>query len=282
MAEEQTRGPRPTRPHLAGGRRARACSSRSSCCPPSSRRGCRSCHSSPAEPSRRPSRRSPGIEPAIKFPNDVLVGGRKVAGILAESSEGRVVLGIGVNVNQTLEQLADGRADRADLAPPRARRAGRPRAAARGDPAAARARLRRLGYGYLSVRLTFPAASGRRCGQCARAAARKEKAPARTARVTRFPFTVRRTVAGSLTRKRSFRKERARSAGATVSILNDAVCTTVPMSFVAVSRPGVLPVLQTGWRSRRPSAGPTAGRPSRPESASSLPGRSRAEPPRHA
>jgi BirA family biotin operon repressor/biotin-[acetyl-CoA-carboxylase] ligase len=46
-----------------------------------------------------------GIEPAIKFPNDVLVGSRKVAGILAESSEGRVVLGIGVNANQTAEEL---------------------------------------------------------------------------------------------------------------------------------------------------------------------------------
>jgi BirA family transcriptional regulator, biotin operon repressor / biotin---[acetyl-CoA-carboxylase] ligase len=46
-----------------------------------------------------------GIEPSIKFPNDVLIRGRKVAGILAESSEGRVVLGIGVNVNQTLEEL---------------------------------------------------------------------------------------------------------------------------------------------------------------------------------
>lgn len=46
-----------------------------------------------------------GLEPAIKFPNDVLIGGRKVAGVLAESSEGRVVLGIGVNANQTLEQL---------------------------------------------------------------------------------------------------------------------------------------------------------------------------------
>jgi BirA family biotin operon repressor/biotin-[acetyl-CoA-carboxylase] ligase len=45
------------------------------------------------------------LEPAVKFPNDVLIGGRKVAGILAESSEGRVVLGIGVNANQTLEQL---------------------------------------------------------------------------------------------------------------------------------------------------------------------------------
>jgi len=49
-----------------------------------------------------------GLEPAIKFPNDVLLGGRKVAGILAESSEGRVVLGIGVNANQTLEQLPVG------------------------------------------------------------------------------------------------------------------------------------------------------------------------------
>ena len=46
-----------------------------------------------------------GLEPTIKFPNDILVGGRKVAGILAESSEGRVVLGIGVNANQTREQL---------------------------------------------------------------------------------------------------------------------------------------------------------------------------------
>ncbi|HEX7144718.1 MAG TPA: biotin--[acetyl-CoA-carboxylase] ligase [Gaiellaceae bacterium] len=46
-----------------------------------------------------------GIEPTIKFPNDVLIGGRKVAGILAESSEGRVVLGIGLNANQTREQL---------------------------------------------------------------------------------------------------------------------------------------------------------------------------------
>ncbi|MGB8002838.1 MAG: hypothetical protein WCF27_01110, partial [Gaiellaceae bacterium] len=48
-----------------------------------------------------------GIEPAIKFPNDILIGGRKVAGILAESSEGRVVLGIGVNVNQTEDELPE-------------------------------------------------------------------------------------------------------------------------------------------------------------------------------
>jgi BirA family biotin operon repressor/biotin-[acetyl-CoA-carboxylase] ligase len=38
-----------------------------------------------------------GPEAAIKDPNDVLVDGRKVAGILAEAGE-RVVLGIGINV----------------------------------------------------------------------------------------------------------------------------------------------------------------------------------------
>jgi BirA family biotin operon repressor/biotin-[acetyl-CoA-carboxylase] ligase len=45
------------------------------------------------------------LQPTLKFPNDVLVSGRKVAGILAESSEGRVVLGIGVNVNQSPDEL---------------------------------------------------------------------------------------------------------------------------------------------------------------------------------
>jgi BirA family transcriptional regulator, biotin operon repressor / biotin---[acetyl-CoA-carboxylase] ligase len=38
-----------------------------------------------------------GPEAAIKHPNDVLVGGRKAAGILAEAGA-RVVLGIGINV----------------------------------------------------------------------------------------------------------------------------------------------------------------------------------------
>jgi BirA family transcriptional regulator, biotin operon repressor / biotin---[acetyl-CoA-carboxylase] ligase len=46
-----------------------------------------------------------GIEPVVKFPNDVLLGGRKVAGILAEAADGRVVLGIGVNVNQQPGEL---------------------------------------------------------------------------------------------------------------------------------------------------------------------------------
>lgn len=40
---------------------------------------------------------------AIKWPNDVLVGGRKVCGILIEVSGGVAVLGMGVNVNGALE-----------------------------------------------------------------------------------------------------------------------------------------------------------------------------------
>jgi BirA family biotin operon repressor/biotin-[acetyl-CoA-carboxylase] ligase len=41
----------------------------------------------------------------IKWPNDVLVAGAKVAGVLAEAADGTVVLGIGLNVNQSREQL---------------------------------------------------------------------------------------------------------------------------------------------------------------------------------
>ena len=44
-------------------------------------------------------RRTTGLLPDVKLPNDLLVGGRKLAGMLAEAREERVVLGIGVNVN---------------------------------------------------------------------------------------------------------------------------------------------------------------------------------------
>ena len=40
-----------------------------------------------------------GVAAEIKEPNDLLVGGRKVAGVLAEAREDRVVVGIGINVN---------------------------------------------------------------------------------------------------------------------------------------------------------------------------------------
>ena len=41
----------------------------------------------------------------IKWPNDVMLDRRKVAGDLAELKDGVVVLGIGLNVNQKREQL---------------------------------------------------------------------------------------------------------------------------------------------------------------------------------
>lgn len=41
----------------------------------------------------------------IKWPNDVMLNRRKVAGILCELSDGVVVCGIGVNVNQTRDEL---------------------------------------------------------------------------------------------------------------------------------------------------------------------------------
>jgi len=57
-----------------------------------------------------------GLAAQIKWPNDVMVDRRKVAGVLAEARDGVVVLGIGVNVNQTSEQLpADARVPAASL-----------------------------------------------------------------------------------------------------------------------------------------------------------------------
>jgi BirA family biotin operon repressor/biotin-[acetyl-CoA-carboxylase] ligase len=41
----------------------------------------------------------------VKWPNDVMLNRRKVAGILAEASDGAVVVGIGLNVNQNRDQL---------------------------------------------------------------------------------------------------------------------------------------------------------------------------------
>ncbi len=46
-----------------------------------------------------------GLRSAVKWPNDVLVDGRKVAGILLEASSPLVVCGIGINVNQDTGNL---------------------------------------------------------------------------------------------------------------------------------------------------------------------------------
>ena len=42
-----------------------------------------------------------GVEVKIKWPNDILIGGRKVCGILCEARGDIAAIGIGVNVNQT-------------------------------------------------------------------------------------------------------------------------------------------------------------------------------------
>jgi BirA family transcriptional regulator, biotin operon repressor / biotin---[acetyl-CoA-carboxylase] ligase len=45
------------------------------------------------------------VRPDMRFPNDLLIGGRKIAGILAEVRDDRVVLGIGINVNVSADEL---------------------------------------------------------------------------------------------------------------------------------------------------------------------------------
>src|SRR5262249_16726742 len=50
---------------------------------------------------------APGLAAQIKWPNDVMLNRRKVAGILSELSDGTVVVGMGINVNQTRDELPD-------------------------------------------------------------------------------------------------------------------------------------------------------------------------------
>ena len=49
--------------------------------------------------------RATGLAAQIKWPNDVMLNRRKVAGVLAEAVEDAVVLGIGLNLNQTRDEL---------------------------------------------------------------------------------------------------------------------------------------------------------------------------------
>jgi BirA family transcriptional regulator, biotin operon repressor / biotin---[acetyl-CoA-carboxylase] ligase len=46
-----------------------------------------------------------GLSAQIKWPNDVMLSRRKVGGVLGELRDGVVTVGIGLNVNQTREQL---------------------------------------------------------------------------------------------------------------------------------------------------------------------------------
>jgi BirA family biotin operon repressor/biotin-[acetyl-CoA-carboxylase] ligase len=46
-----------------------------------------------------------GLDARLKWPNDVLVGGAKIAGILAEQAGDAIVLGIGINVTTRRDEL---------------------------------------------------------------------------------------------------------------------------------------------------------------------------------
>ena len=46
--------------------------------------------------------RAPGIVCDLRWPNDVMLTGKKVAGILVRVADGNAIAGIGINVNQTL------------------------------------------------------------------------------------------------------------------------------------------------------------------------------------
>jgi BirA family biotin operon repressor/biotin-[acetyl-CoA-carboxylase] ligase len=52
-----------------------------------------------------------GVQVRLKWPNDLMLNGRKLGGVLLEASQGYVVLGIGLNVNVRLSAFSQ------DLAP---------------------------------------------------------------------------------------------------------------------------------------------------------------------
>ena len=52
--------------------------------------------------------RATGLGAQLKWPNDVMLEGHKVAGGIAELKDGAVVLGIGINVNQAQDDLPTG------------------------------------------------------------------------------------------------------------------------------------------------------------------------------
>jgi BirA family biotin operon repressor/biotin-[acetyl-CoA-carboxylase] ligase len=53
-----------------------------------------------------------GVDASLRHPNDVVVAGRKLVGVLPEARSDRVVLGIGVNVNQSVDELPSDTAKR--------------------------------------------------------------------------------------------------------------------------------------------------------------------------
>ena len=52
-------------------------------------------------------RGSYGVDAGVKWPNDVMIGSRKLAGILAEVSAPVIVVGLGLNVEMSTDELPD-------------------------------------------------------------------------------------------------------------------------------------------------------------------------------
>ncbi len=76
----------------------------------------------PAWPPARPAQQVGGFSPDLKWPNDLLVGDRKLAGILAEAAGGAVVIGMGLQRPRAappgaawVDEAAGRRVDRSDL-----------------------------------------------------------------------------------------------------------------------------------------------------------------------
>ena len=67
-----------------------------------------------------------GLDAVLKWPNDVLLGPRKLAGVLAEQSGDAVVIGIGLNVSTARDELPAAGADLAAGHLPAARGFGQP------------------------------------------------------------------------------------------------------------------------------------------------------------
>lgn len=62
---------------------------------------------------------APFADASIKWPNDVLIGGRKFCGVLVETRQGRTAVGIGINVHHRTEDFPEdlrGRATSIDAA----------------------------------------------------------------------------------------------------------------------------------------------------------------------
>ena len=83
---------------------------------------------------RRPSREATGLACDLRWPNDLMLGGKKVAGILVQLVDGKAIAGIGINVNHDVVPAGTG--GRGHLAA--ASTAGTT-GLARGDPAGAAA-----------------------------------------------------------------------------------------------------------------------------------------------